>query len=145
MTESDGGMDESQQAELFKVLGVESRIRIIDLLKQRGPLGASELSEALGITPSAVSQHLKVLRYAGLVRGERRGYWLPYKIDQAALDQCGELLAQVCTCGCGGTGQVRKAELDKAEDKLALLTKYEEELKKELEEVRARITEITPQ
>jgi len=135
-------MDETRSAELFKVLGVESRIRIIDLLKQKGPLGVSELSEVLGITPSAVSQHLKVLRYAGLVRSERKGYWLPYEIDPAALEQCRELLADVCTCGCRGTGRVREAELEKAEDKLSLLKKYERELNKELEEVRSRIREI---
>ena len=138
-------MDETKQAELFKVLGVESRIKIIDLLKENGPLGVNELSEALRITPSAVSQHLKVLRYAGLVRSERKGYWLPYEIDPAALDQCGQLLSQVCTCGCKGTGRVREAELEKADDKLALLKKYEKELKKELEEVQAKIEEIGPE
>lgn len=135
-------MNETKQAELFKVLSVESRIKIIDLLKQKGPLSVNELSDALGITPSAVSQHLKVLRYAGLVRSERKGYWLPYEIDQAALDQCGELLSQVCTCGCKVTGQVRDAELEKADDKLSLLKAYEKELKKELKKVRARIQEI---
>src|SRR3990172_6806645 len=133
-----------KEAELFKVLGVESRIRIIDLLKQKGPLGVNKLSEALGITPSAVSQHLKVLRYAGLVRSERKGYWLPYEIDQAALGQCRELLSEVCTCGCKGTGRVREGELEKADDKLTLLRGYEKELKNELEEVRARIKEIAP-
>ncbi|OFW59944.1 MAG: hypothetical protein A2133_05210 [Actinobacteria bacterium RBG_16_64_13] len=136
-------MDETKQAELFKALGVESRIRIIELLKEKGPLGVGELSGALGITPSAVSQHLKVLRYAGLVRGERKGYWLPYEIDEAAMDRCGQLLSQVCTCGCRGTGQVREAELENAENKLALLERYEGELEKELASVRARIREIT--
>jgi len=135
-------MDGTKQAELFKVLSVESRIRIIDLLKQKGPLGVNELSETLGITPSAVSQHLKILRYAGLVRSERKGYWLPYEIDPDALEQCRELLSKVCTCGCRGTGRVREAELEKTDDKLSLLKKYEEELKKELEEVRSRIREI---
>jgi DNA-binding transcriptional ArsR family regulator len=135
-------MTHIKQAELFKVLSVESRIRIIDLLKQNGPLGVNELSEALGITPSAVSQHLKVLRYAGLVRSERKGYWLPYEIDPAALEQCGELLTDVCTCGCKGTGRVREAELEEAENKLSLLKKYERELKKELDEVRSRIREF---
>jgi DNA-binding transcriptional ArsR family regulator len=136
-------MDETKQAGLFKVLSVESRIKIIDLLKQKGPLGVNELSEALGITPSAVSQHLRILRYAGLVRSERKGYWLPYEIDQSALNQCRELLTEVCTCGCGGAGRVREAELEKMEDKLTLLQRYERELKKELEEVRARIKEMT--
>ena len=61
------------------------------------------------------------------------------------MDQCRELLAQVCTCGCKGTGRVREAELEKADDKLALLKKYEKELNKELEEVRARLKEIAPE
>ena len=137
-------MIESKQAELFKVLSVESRIKIIDLLKTKGPLGVSELSKSLGITPSAVSQHLKALRYAGMVRSERKGYWLPYEINPGALDQCRELLTEVCTCGCKGTGRVREAELEKADDKLSLLKKYERELKKELKEVQAGIKKIKP-
>ena len=135
-------MDGARQAELFKVLSVESRIRIIDLLKQKGPLGVNELSEALGITPSAVSQHLKVLRYAGLVSSERKGYRLPYEVDPAALEQCKELLSDVCTCGCKGTGRVRKTEMEKAKDKLSLLKNNERKLQKELEEVQSRIMEI---
>ena len=135
-------MNEIKQAELFKVLSVESRIRIIDLLKQKGPLGVNKLSGALGITPSAVSQHLKVLRYAGLVRCERKGYWLPYEINEDAMNQCREALTEVCKCGCQSPGQVQETELEETEDKLFLLKKYERELKKELKEVRSRIKEI---
>ena len=133
---------ETNQAELFKVLGVDSRIRIIELLKQRGPLGVNEMSKSLGITPSAVSQHLKILKHAGLVRNERKGYWIPYQIDPVALEKCGELLAQVCTCGCKGTGGFSEAELNGAKDKVDLLRKYEEELEAELQRVRARIDEL---
>jgi len=89
-----------KQAELFKVLGVESRIRAIELLKQKGSLGVNEMSETLGITPSAVSQHTRVLRHAGLVHSERKGYWIPYDIDPATLEQCGGLLSEVRNCGC---------------------------------------------
>ncbi len=133
---------DSRQAELFKVLGVDSRIRIIELLKQKGTLCVNEMSETLGITPSAVSQHLKVLKHAGLVRNERKGYWIPYEVNPAALEQCGELLSEICTCGCKGTGRMREAEINKAKDKLALLRKYERELQKELKEVRTRIEEL---
>jgi DNA-binding transcriptional ArsR family regulator len=90
---------ETKQAELFKILGVDSRIRIIELLKQRGPLGVNEMSKSLGITPSAVSQHLKILKHAGLVRNERKGYWIPYHIDPVALEECGGLRGEVGTCG----------------------------------------------
>ncbi len=133
---------ESKQAELFKVLGVESRIKIIDLLKQKGPLGANEMSVILGITPSAVSQHLKIRKHAGLVRNERKGYWIPYEIDPVALEGCGEFLSTVCTCGCKGTGRFREAELNKADDKVPLLKKYERELQEELKKVRIRIDEL---
>ena len=133
---------ESKKAELFKVLSVDTRIRIIELLKQKGPLGANEMSEMLGVTPSAVSQHLKILKYAGLVRNERKGYWIPYEVDPVALEKCGELLSTVCTCGCEGTGQFREAELNEAEDKVAVLMKYEKELQEELQRVRTRIEEL---
>jgi DNA-binding transcriptional ArsR family regulator len=133
---------DGKKAEMFKVLSVDSRIKIIELLKQRGPLGVNELSEALGITPSAVSQHLKLLRYAGLVRGERKGYWLPYEIDHAAMEECKELLAEVCSCGCEGTCRAREAKSRKGQDALPLLLKRERELREELREVRARIKEI---
>jgi DNA-binding transcriptional ArsR family regulator len=98
------------QAEMFKILGVENRIRIIELLKEKGPLGVNELSETLEITPSAVSQHLKILRHAGFVRNERKGYWVPYKVNEEALEQCQELLSKVCSCGCKGTGLIREGE-----------------------------------
>jgi DNA-binding transcriptional ArsR family regulator len=134
---------ESKQAELFKVLGVESRIRIIDLLKQKGPLGVNKMSELLGITPSAVSQHLRVLKHAGLVRNERKGYWIPYEVDPVALEECRELLSGVCTCGCEGTCRLDRAELKEPQDKVALLRDYEKELQNELQKVQARIEELT--
>ena len=133
---------ESKQAELFKVLAVDSRIRIIELLKQKGPLGANEMSEMLGITPSAVSQHLKILKHAGLVRNERKGYWIPYEIDPDALEKCGEFLSSVCTCGCRGTGRFREEELNKAKDKVGLLRTYERKLQEELKKVKAQIEEL---
>lgn len=133
---------ESKQAELFKVLAVDSRIRIIELLKQKGPLGANEMSEMLGITPSAVSQHLKILKHAGLVRNERKGFWIPYEINPDALEKCGEFLSSVCTCGCRGTGRFLEEELNKAKDKVGLLRKYERKLQEELNKVKAQIEEL---
>ena len=130
---------ETEQAELFKVLSADTRIRIIELLKQKGPLGANEMSEMLGITPSAVSQHLKILKHAGLVQNERKGYWIPYEINPDTLEKCGELLSSVCTCGCKETGKFREAELDKSKDKIALLRKFERELEEEIKQVRAQI------
>ncbi len=128
---------EYRKAELFKALSAESRIRIVELLRQRGPLGVNQMAEAMGITPSAVSQHLKILRYAGLVQSERKGCCLPYEIDHAAMAQCREVIAEVCDCGCKGTCRARNAE-----DDLAFLIGRERELREELEEVQAGIRDI---
>ena len=130
-------------AEMFKVLGVETRVRIIDLLKSKGPLGVKNIADVLGITPSAVSQHLKVLRQAGFVRNERKGYWIPYSIDEKALDNCCSALNVVCRSGCQGTGRFKEQALTEAS--LTSLMKYKEELEEELKSVRERISEIKAQ
>jgi len=41
----------------------------------------------LGVTQSAVSQHLRVLRQAGLVRGERRGNFVHYLLEKDVLEK----------------------------------------------------------
>lgn len=129
-----------EPAEIFKVLGVETRVRIIELLKAHGALGVKEIAERLGITPPAVSQHLKLLKQAGLVRSERHGYWIPYSINEEAMEGCREILNQVCSCGCRGTGKFRAKELAAAD--LSALRKYEHELRKELATVQNRINEV---
>ena len=127
-------------SDMFKVLGVETRIRIIDLLKYKGPLGAKSIAEDIGITTAAVSQHLKILKQAGLVRSERKGFWIPYSIDEEALENCKDVLSEVCTCGCQGTGKYKEKELD--DSSLESLKRYETELRSELRIVRDRINEM---
>ena len=100
------------------------------------------MSETLGITPSAVSQHLKILKHAGLVRNERKGYWIPYEINPDALEKCGDFLTSVCTCGCKEIGKFRGEELKKTKDKAKFLKKYERNLLEELKKVRAQIEEL---
>lgn len=129
-----------EPSEMFKVLGVETRIKIIDLLKSKGPLGAKNISELIGITPAAVSQHLKILKQAGLVRSERRGYWIPYSLDEEALENCRQGLNDICTCGCLGTDKFKEKELD--DSNLKSLRKYEKQLQNELDTVRKRIKEV---
>ena len=129
-----------EPAEIFKVLSVETRVKIIELLKANGALGVKEISNRLGITLPAVSQHLKILKQAGLVRSERQGYWIPYSINEDAMEGCREILNEVCSCGCQGSGRFKEKELSKAS--LEALKKYEIELQKELSVVRGRVSEI---
>ncbi len=129
-----------EPSEIFKVLSVETRVKIIELLKGRGPLGAKDIAATIGITTAAVSQHLKILKQAGLVRSERKGYWIPYSIDEKAMENCREILNEVCTCGCRGSGQYGEVEVERAD--LESLKKYEKELEKELNTVRQRVREL---
>src|SRR4030043_1464708 len=127
-------------SEMLKALAVETRVKIIDLLKSKGPLGAKNIAELIGITPAAVSQHLKILRQAGLVRSERKGYWIPYTIDEEALESCRQILNDICTCGCRGTGKFKEKEL--SDSNLESLKGYEKELEKEIRIVRERVKEM---
>ncbi|MDO8723133.1 MAG: metalloregulator ArsR/SmtB family transcription factor [Syntrophales bacterium] len=129
-----------EPSEIFKVLSVETRVKIIELLKGQGPLGAKEIAATIGITTAAVSQHLKILKQAGLVRSERKGYWIPYTIDEKAMENCRQMLNEVCTCGCQGTGKFRESESERSN--LESLKKYEEELRNELSTVRQRLKEL---
>ncbi len=129
-----------EPAEIFKVLSVDTRVKIVELLKVNGPIGVKDISEKLGITPPAVSQHLKILKQAGLVRSERKGYWIPYSINEEAMEDCREILNEVCSCGCKETGRFKEMELDKAT--VEALKQYEIELQKELDRVQGRVKEI---
>ena len=119
--------------EFFKALGVDNRIKIIELLKERGPLTVNEIADHLKITASAASQHLKILRYAGFVRDKRKGYWVPYEINPSALEQCQKMVASICCCD--HLGDVKKPDITSGENQVEALKKYKEELERELEAV----------
>ncbi|NOZ84884.1 MAG: winged helix-turn-helix transcriptional regulator [Deltaproteobacteria bacterium] len=68
----------------FKVLSVDTRVRMIKLLKRRS-LCVNALARTLNITPAAVSQHLRVLRDAEIVTAEKRGYFVHYRVNEATL------------------------------------------------------------
>lgn len=67
-------------AELFKVFGDSTRIRIISALMD-GEMCVCPLSEKLGVGQSAVSHQLRILRSAGLVRPRRDGKEVYYSLD----------------------------------------------------------------
>lgn len=123
------------EAEAFKVFSVETRIKIIEQLKD-GPLSVNTMAEVLGITQSAVSQHLRVLKQAGLVTDERKGYHIFYSLNKASLDKCQHELVKICSCGCD-LGK-RKRTSDPKE----VLLEYRKRLESELKQVEKRISEL---
>lgn len=75
-------------AEIFKALSDPTRLRLVKLLgDHQGALCVNALAHQLGVTQSAVSQHLRVLRQARLVQSERQGYHVHYSLDPDRLAQ----------------------------------------------------------
>ena len=67
-------------AETFKVLGDATRVRILDALS-RTELCVGDLASLLGLSESAVSHQLRVLRGTRLVRPRRSGQMIFYALD----------------------------------------------------------------
>jgi DNA-binding transcriptional ArsR family regulator len=79
---------------ILKALSDETRFEILKLLLSCD-LCVGALAHHLGISEAAVSQHLKLLREAGLVKGEKRGYWTHYMVERNKLNELAELLTEL--------------------------------------------------
>ncbi len=67
-------------AEVLKALAHPSRLFIVEKLNDREHC-VCELTKMLGIDTSTVSKHLTVLKRAGIVRGEKRGLKIFYRLQ----------------------------------------------------------------
>jgi DNA-binding transcriptional ArsR family regulator len=67
-------------AELFSVLGDPSRVKIIAALLN-GPMNVQALANAVGISPSGISHHMRSLRQMHLVRSQKQGRHVFYSLD----------------------------------------------------------------
>jgi ArsR family transcriptional regulator len=73
-------------AKLFKALGDETRLEILGLLSAAGAeLCVCDIESHFELSQPTVSHHLKILREARLVTGERRGTWVYYALDRDTL------------------------------------------------------------
>lgn len=80
----------------FKCLSDSTRLRIINLLQQQGELCVCELMTALGESQPKVSRHLAQLRNCGLLKDERRGQWVYYRINPALPAWTSDVLNASC-------------------------------------------------
>jgi DNA-binding transcriptional ArsR family regulator len=67
------------RARLFRLLGAETRHRILEMLRGRA-LTVGEIADRLAITQPSTSQHLAAMRDAGLVRSRRQGQYVYYEL-----------------------------------------------------------------
>jgi DNA-binding transcriptional ArsR family regulator len=82
--------------EQLKALADEKRLKILKMLLS-SDLCVGALAKRLGASKPAVSQHLRILRKAGLVKGEKRGYWTHYAVNGQALVQLADRLNVLAT------------------------------------------------
>jgi DNA-binding transcriptional ArsR family regulator len=73
-------------AELFSILGDTSRVKIIAALLD-GPMNVQSLAENVGISPSAISHHMRSLRQMHLVRPHKQGRQVFYSLDDQHVEE----------------------------------------------------------
>jgi len=76
--------------DVFEALAEPTRRSIIETLAYSGQLKASDIYKKFKLTPSAISQHLKVLKEAKLVRMEKKAQQRLYQLNPAALNELDE-------------------------------------------------------
>jgi DNA-binding transcriptional ArsR family regulator len=92
--------DAEKLARIFRLMSVDTRVRLIQLLKRRC-LCVNALARSLGLTPAAISQHLRSLRDAGIVTAHKQGYFVHYRIDEKALARWREMTGVLLRAGPG--------------------------------------------
>lgn len=73
------------KAQLFRTLASRSRVRILEILRSAGTLTVGELQQRLGMDSSNVSQHLAIMRSAGVVSARREGNNVWYSVEEPAI------------------------------------------------------------
>ena len=82
--------DLARAAELFHALSDETRLAVLDMLRD-GEKCVCDLQGEIGAAQSRLSFHLKVLREAGLVADRREGRWAYYRIQPDAVVEVHDL------------------------------------------------------
>jgi ArsR family transcriptional regulator len=83
------------QASQLKALGHPVRLGIAMRLAEEGGTCACDFADIFHVSQPTVSQHLKVLRDAGLVQTRRRGTQILYSLDPAAMRSLGALVGSL--------------------------------------------------
>lgn len=71
-----------QIVKVFKALSDETRLKILIIISKRN-ICAKGIAKHLSISEAAVSQHIKTLKDAGVIVGEKTGYYVNYKLQES--------------------------------------------------------------
>ncbi len=82
-------------AKVFKAIGEPVRLRLLSLIASHagGEACVCDLTDAFELSGPTISHHLKVLREAGVIEGDRRGTWIYYRVKPDTLRLLSESLA----------------------------------------------------
>lgn len=83
-------------AQLTKALSHPARLAILEILASREECMCGNIANMLPLAQSTVSQHLKSLKDAGLIKGTITGTSICYDIDPSAMQECCKLLGEFC-------------------------------------------------
>ncbi len=83
------------QAELCKTLSNPKRLEILDILKEREEISVNSLAEMLEIPKANTSQHLAVLRQAGVVNTRKDGINVYYSLKSEKISEACSLTRQI--------------------------------------------------
>lgn len=73
-------------AQVFKALGDETRLKIIEILSC-GELCACDILESFDITQPTLSYHMKILTESGLVKSRKEGSWIRYSNNMELISE----------------------------------------------------------
>src|SRR5207245_7121587 len=76
---------------ILQALAEPNRLAIVRQLASDGEVCACDFTDCCGVSQPTVSHHLKVLREAGVVSGERRGTWIYYRLEPKAASRISAL------------------------------------------------------
>lgn len=83
---------QKRTAELMKALGHPARVAIITLLAERETCICGDITNELPLAQSTVSQHLKALKSAGIIRGEIDGVRTCYCLNEEGVRELNDLV-----------------------------------------------------
>jgi ArsR family transcriptional regulator, arsenate/arsenite/antimonite-responsive transcriptional repressor len=104
---------------IFKALSNESRLEILSLLTEH-QFCVNALTSRLNISQAVVSQHLKILETAGLVKKRKEGYWIHYALAPEGFEPGYMFLGKMCKTTekkTNAAGRWRKLKPQKTKDK----------------------------
>jgi ArsR family transcriptional regulator len=98
------------QAEVLKVLASPRRLEILHVLAE-GPIEVGRLATTLGVSQPNVSQHLSVMRSAGMVEAERDGREVRYRLADAGVIQACQIMRGVLERRLSRLGRLASTDL----------------------------------